>query len=1063
MRALNRAYAKAGFSPNTLGLYEAHGTGTPTGDRVELETIVTTLKGEKTPTKACAIGSVKTMIGHTKATAGIAGLVKATLALHHQVIPPHALVESPLAPIADPASPVYLPKEGQPWLTHPEHPRRAGVSAFGFGGTNFHAILEEYQGAAKTAPYGGTDWSWEWLVLRAPDQAALLQDVNQLQGALVAGAQPALRDLAFTYAQQAAVRAQDAICLSLVVNSLGQLSEALLLVQNYLTQGARQPLPPHIQLGLNATTTAQPLAFLFPGQGSQYPGMLRELSLYCPELRDAIEAADRQLSDQLPQRLSQYLYPPSVYTPEAEQQCFENLKATQIAQPLLGAVEAGLLDLLTRLNVCPTMTAGQSYGEYAALYAAQTFNRHDFFALSATRGRLMADVCNASDGGMAALRMTRSAVHSLLNNHPQVVIANHNAPLQVVISGPKAAVQKVVEAANATEPGMARMLPVAGAFHSAFVSAVQTAIAPTLAAVPVRSPKIPVFANETALPYPADPGAIRDQLARHVTSPVNFVDQIQRMYDQGARTFVEVGPKSVLTNMVGQILEGKPITAVSLDGQGGGLRGFFCALGQMATVGVVMNPVALYRGRAVSPLDLTQLAETTTPVLPKMACWLNGGGVRTQTQTTSHPGKQPPLTLETATQSPVVVPVISPIIPLAVIASFPKVSLMESEAIALQPIAVIPPEKVFTMSKLPVSQSTSVNTVDHSASILGAYQSYQETMRQFLGLQERVMNQFLSRLDHDGSSGNQAVLEMPSAPVPQSPVLSLEQLASIEQLEATIRVSEPVGVPPVIMPSVSSSVVSNFVNSNGPSVALLERTIPETIIAPVPMPVVIPAPVVAAAPVSAGLDPAQVTQMLLDIVSDRTGYPSEMLGLEQDMEAELGIDSIKRVEILGAFQKMLPTAVGTMVQEQMESLTRVKSLKGLVDQVVGQGATVAPVAAPVMAAPVMAAPMAAPAPVVAPVPSGLDPAQVTQMLLDIVSDRTGYPAEMLGLEQDMEAELGIDSIKRVEILGALQKSLPASVATVVQDQMESLTRVKSLKGVADQVIQYSQGSVSLGK
>jgi acyl carrier protein len=126
--------------------------------------------------------------------------------------------------------------------------------------------------------------------------------------------------------------------------------------------------------------------------------------------------------------------------------------------------------------------------------------------------------------------------------------------------------------------------------------------------------------------------------------------------------------------------------------------------------------------------------------------------------------------------------------------------------------------------------------------------------------------------------------------------------------------------------------------------------------------------------------------------------------------------------------------------------------------VVGQSAMVTPVAVPVMAAPI-----AVPAPVAAPVPAGLDPAQVTQMLLDIVSDRTGYPAEMLGLEQDMEAELGIDSIKRVEILGALQKSLPPSVASVVQDQMESLTRVKSLKGVADQVVVYSQGSVALGK
>jgi acyl transferase domain-containing protein len=139
MRAVKRAFSKAGFSPNTIGLYEAHGTGTVAGDRAELETITSTLQANGAATKSCAIGSVKTAIGHTKCTAGVVGLIKVALSAYHKVLPPHLNVETPLDPITDPNSPVYLLKEAQPWLANPDTPRRGSVSAFGFGGTNFHA------------------------------------------------------------------------------------------------------------------------------------------------------------------------------------------------------------------------------------------------------------------------------------------------------------------------------------------------------------------------------------------------------------------------------------------------------------------------------------------------------------------------------------------------------------------------------------------------------------------------------------------------------------------------------------------------------------------------------------------------------------------------------------------------------------------------------------------------------------------------------------------------------------------------------------------------------------
>jgi acyl transferase domain-containing protein len=179
-RALKRAYSQAGFSPNTLGLYEAHGTGTVAGDRAELETIISSLETENAANKSCAIGSVKTLIGHTKCTAGVAGLIKVALSLHHKVLPPHLGVDTPLDPIADPESPVYLLKEAQPWLTNPNYPRRGGVSAFGFGGTNFHAVLEEYQGKVQDTALGAQTWPCELFVLRAKDREDLAKEVRFL-------------------------------------------------------------------------------------------------------------------------------------------------------------------------------------------------------------------------------------------------------------------------------------------------------------------------------------------------------------------------------------------------------------------------------------------------------------------------------------------------------------------------------------------------------------------------------------------------------------------------------------------------------------------------------------------------------------------------------------------------------------------------------------------------------------------------------------------------------------------------------------------------------------------
>lgn len=891
MRALQRAYRQAGFSPNTLGMYEAHGTGTVAGDRAELETTLTTLKAENAAIKSCAIGSVKSAIGHTKSSAGVAGLIKVALSLHHKVLPPHLNVEDPLEPIVDTDSPVYLLKEARPWLKSPNYPRRGGVSAFGFGGTNFHAVLEECTGEfIQTAP-GAKEWSRELLVLREPSYEALVKEVTSLLTALKAGAEPRLADLAYSYALKS--QKPGKVCLTIVAEDLQQLKISLELV---LTN---QELPPHIQLNKNLPETPPIVAFLFPGQGAQYPNMVREAALYFNEMRNSIETADRQLQSCFDRLLSQFIYPPSSYTEEQEKLDQKRLMDTQIAQPAIGAIEAGFMDLMQRLQLVPSMVCGHSYGEYAALHCAGVLERADFLHLSATRGRVMAEACAASIGAMAAVQATREDLLQHLQGIDGVVIANQNAPLQCVISGDKPVVTQVVDRLNRLGI-VARLLPVAGAFHSVLVASAQSALIPEIALVKMQSPRIPVYANATALPYDADTEAIRGQLSKQLLSPVQFMSQINAMYAQGARIFVELGPKSILTNLVGQILAGFEHTAVSLDGQGGGMQGFLSALAIIIKSGIEMQLTALFAGRDVRQLDLTNLVESTGKLTPSPTAWLiNGGSARPISEDIGYSGALPPLTQVTASS--------------AIAKGLAKPSAPKANHQIAPPPAKISPPSPIMNSPLPPANNLPVMPAETA---LAAYQAYQETMRQFLTVQEQVMKQFL------GVTQTGYVPQVRNGAI--SPANGHNAIAPANGDNAI----SPANGHPVSTPTTSVNGHNAIAPANGyPSnIAPVKEIISSPPVSPPPVAPVAAMPV--AAPV---MNREALTETLLKLVSDRTGYPPQMLGLDQDMEAELGIDSIKRVEIFGSLQKNLPEPFATDVRDRMDSFTRIKTLNQVVE------------------------------------------------------------------------------------------------------------------------------------
>ncbi|MGK7889429.1 MAG: beta-ketoacyl synthase N-terminal-like domain-containing protein, partial [Leptolyngbyaceae cyanobacterium] len=1008
MRALTRAYERAGINPNTLGMVEAHGTGTVVGDRAELETITTTLTQHGAAAKSCALGSVKTLIGHTKAVAGIAGLIKTALALHHQVLPPHYGVERPLDPIADPDTPVFLLRQARPWLPHPHYPRRAGLSAFGFGGTNVHAVVEEYQGDCRQPPVGSPIWPYELLVFRDKSQTDLVQQLTHLQQALAQGARPTLRDLAFTYAKQAEQRQDCPLCLCLVVaddlshrpsvgrqpqsNSPLALEEALEAALTFLHDPDRPggKLPTQMVWGNQAQVRQRPIAFLFPGQGSQYPNMAREAALYFPELRSVLAAADQLLYPEFSGMLSQLIYPPGAYTEAEKDRYKQDLTQTQVAQPALGTISAGFLDLATRLGLEPTMVAGHSYGELSALHCAGVLEREAFFRLSALRGRLVADHLetqgsqpesqhqaqdDVSDlppgtGAMAAISMGREQVEALCRKFPGIVLANHNAPQQCIISGERSVVQQAMQ--DAANQGIdVKLLNVAAAFHSPQVSPVVEALAAAIAPLPLHPPQIPIYANSTARPYESTSDAIRDRISQHLAQPVRFVEQIEQMYQDGARVFIELGPKNVLTNLVNQILPNDrtrtdrtredAYTAVSLDGQGRGLRGLLLGLGQLLSQGVPLKLTALFQGRSVQLLNLSRLVETTRPSPPAATTWfVSGTYARPHQDSVGALGKLPLLTQATGQTSAAPDPAQPDRPPTAPHSSNRKTAVSPSSPVSMtnfpisasatpssaNPAASADPlaapinyhangtpmpgaSPIFATSPNPshypgTGHFSGTVEAPNAAAALKAYQMYQETMRQFLMVQEQVMGQFLNPGLNNGLNprlNNGIAQAQSTAPVQGIAPQMVPQLPQPPQSPQPVPPAPPVAPLSVASPSAGTALNREQTPPLAPSVAAVDYHTDQSSLEPE----------VKESPQSApALNEANLTQLLVDLISENTGYPPDMLGLDLDLEADLGIDSIRRTEIFGTLRQQLPAPVTQRLDDQMEQVSRVKSINALV-------------------------------------------------------------------------------------------------------------------------------------
>jgi phosphopantetheine--protein transferase-like protein len=566
-RAIRRALRRAGIHPSTVMLVEGHGLGVPAADRAELRALGAIFPPPRHGRRF--LGAVSSMIGHAMPAAGMAGLIKTALALYHRVLPPTLHADKPHALLERPESAFALNPSARPWIhADPDAPRRAGVSAFGFAGINAHAVLEEHASSALgVLPGALRHWETEAILLSAPDRPALIERVRQLIDWLKRRPTEPLLDVAYTL-NSVHEHPRGGARLGLVASSLPDLAERLTVVLGRLSDPACHA----IRDGRGVYYWDQPLyakgtgglAFLFPGEGSQYPGMLADLCIHFPEVRRLFDTADR-ISRELGETV-----PPSEHLFAPVAQGDEKLWSAAAAVNVILNAQWALYQVLTRLKLVPDAVAGHSSGELLAMAAAGIFPTDR--VLEQKLGRLGAIFRGFESSGelpsarLIAVAAHRDRVEALCESAGAggVSVAIDNCPHQVVLAVPPSEVEQVIHRLRA-EGILWEDLAFSRAYHTESFSSVLGPIADFFAQMTLRPPRLPIYSCASRQRMPEDVEAIRELALAQWTRTVAFRETIETMHADGLRVFVDVGARGNLAGFVEDILRGKPAFAVAAN------------------------------------------------------------------------------------------------------------------------------------------------------------------------------------------------------------------------------------------------------------------------------------------------------------------------------------------------------------------------------------------------------------------------------------------------------------------------------------------------------------------
>ena len=586
--AVEKTFEQLDYTPGDVGLIEAHGTSTRVGDAVELNALYDIFSPYAKP-GTIGLGSVKSQIGHAKAAAGIASLIKTSLALYNKVLPPSVNFQTPNPTVDWATSPFRVITQAEPWNT--DKVRRANVSAFGFGGTNFHVALEEMnddlvrktQNAAQdkvcaAAISHPTPAVQEQSNMNATNYSLLVPG-EKIQSDVLTFSADTKQDLfnalgkavlAIEYdptylpriAYQNHLQKPHKFAVAINVENPEKLKEK---IEYFIKIAGGQDVWAQESLylkmkGIYPFTPSEikpKVCFMFPGQGSQYVDMMKDLASKYKVVMDTFMEADRILVGLIGQNLTDTLWSKPGETKEQLAEREAAIKKTEMTQPAVLTADVAMMRLLSSFGLKPDVVMGHSLGEYAAAVAAGIFDFENGLKAVCTRAKAMADIKVEDNGKMASIAAPTEQVEPQLSRiSGYVAVANKNCPTQTVIAGNSKSIDDAIK--MFTDMGIqAVQIPVSHAFHSEIVRPAMPKYRAFLDTLTVNAPKMPITTNVTAEFYPSDPEKIKDLMVTQISHSVEWIKQLKTTYDSGVRLFVECGPKRVLSALATNTLADK--------------------------------------------------------------------------------------------------------------------------------------------------------------------------------------------------------------------------------------------------------------------------------------------------------------------------------------------------------------------------------------------------------------------------------------------------------------------------------------------------------------------------
>lgn len=697
--AIRRAYEGSGIAPQTVSLIEAHATGIPLGDRTEIESLTEIFGPRRGPLPTIALGSVKSQISHAIPASGAASLIKMALALDQKVLPP-MLLDTPAPHLGLEKTPFYLNNQTRPWVHDPRAPRRAAADAFGFGGINAHVLLEEHrpQGRPVQVAVLHAPSASELVLLAAPDLPALRERLAALQQRLAQRPEPPLAALAAASARAA----QGAHRLAVVASDLEDLGSKLAQAAEKLAVGEPRPFKTRSGLFYGLATQAPgKLCFLFPGEGAQYPDLLADIAVNFPAARAWFDFLEETVvPGQRESRAPIFFPPPTLIDAAQRQQLEDQLYDMDVASEAVFCASMALFEVLTGLGLKADAMLGHSTGENTALTASRVRRFEDRREIADTvrdLNRIFRELESRGEIAEGAL-LTLGALKpeqraALLTREDELLVAMDNCPNQLVVFGPRARID-ALKAELSAEGAICAELPFGRAYHTARFKPIADAYRDYFKTIDFGPGIATLYSARSAAPFPDEADAIRELVAQQWEHRVRFTETVERLYDDGVRVFLEVGPSSNLTSFVTDILRGRAdaLVLASNSRRKSGIGQLQSTLAQLFVNGVAFDPQALFAHRDLPPLPAADPAGLQRPRLnlqmPRLA-WPERLPV-------------PPLPIEAAAAAP------------APLASAPPASVPTGPAMAM---AVAPPDP--RMAALQTHFSLMQSFLESQARVLG--------------------------------------------------------------------------------------------------------------------------------------------------------------------------------------------------------------------------------------------------------------------------------------------------------------------------------------------------------